>query len=178
LEQSDSDYKDHLQAENLSEKSSGSIVDLTIEEGRQMIVVHAIDPCTNIASEVEPLFRQAHPSFRYYAKILEERMLALENRGSSYLTGGVNDEQFEKLNRNIQTKLSRLFHPMVDELSQELLGFTDQATQRIDQHLLTVEDQITQAIQKQSQSIKESSYDYQHNMFTELTNEFKETSAT
>ena len=64
---------------------------------------------------------------------------------------------------------------MVDELSQELLGFTDQATQRIDQHLLTIEDQITQGLQKQSQSIKESSYDYQHNMFSELTNELKET---
>jgi hypothetical protein len=145
-----------------------------MEEGQQMMVIQAIDPCTAIASEVTPLFRQAHPSFRHYAKVLEERMLALENRGSAYLTGGVNDEQLQKLNRNLQIKLSKLFHPMVDELAQELQCFADQATKKIDQHLLTVEDKIAQDVLQQSNAIKESSYNHQQKMFTELTNDFQE----
>jgi hypothetical protein len=107
---------------NGSQGEECKVIELTGEDDNSVIVVNAIDPGTSIAQPVNPVFEgtQIHHSFHDYARQLEERLLALENRCESYLSGELSDEQLRSLDDSLQMKLSRIMFPMLDTLARDI----------------------------------------------------------
>jgi len=106
-----------------------------------ILVVEALDPGISIARAINPTFQgnQLPQSYRDYCRMLESRLLAIERRSESYLTGELSDLQLRSVNDSLQAKLSRLFHPMLDNLHNDLQAFADQSMQKIEQRFGTWE---------------------------------------
>ena len=147
----------------------------------EVLVVQAMDPGIAIARAINPTFQgQTLPaSFRHYARMLEERLLAIERRSDSYLTGELSDEQLRSINDHLQAKLSRLFHPMLDTLSKDIQDFVENSTNRIDQRLLTFEDTARERVSEQIESslssivptIQQQIHDYQQSQVDSINEE-------
>jgi predicted transcriptional regulator len=165
-----------------SETSSQDIRDLTGDEQEEIVTVTALDPSMPIATEIDPLFRRHNHSFRYYARVLEQKMIALENKWGSYLTGGMAEEQLQRINDNLQSKLARLFHPMMDNLMKEVEDFSCKVNTNINDRLLTVEretlsrieDQAKDTILLQVQSMQADIGQYHRSKLDELTLELQD----
>ena len=130
---------------NGSQEEESTVIELTGEDDNSVIVVNAIDPGTSIAQPVNPVFEgtQIHHSFHDYARQLEERLLALENRCDSYLSGELSDEQLRSLDDSLQMKLSRIMFPMLDTLARDIQDFMDKTDESLDKRALTREQSST-----------------------------------
>jgi hypothetical protein len=75
----------------------------------------AIYPGITIATELNPQVRWSGANLedQRYVQQLERRLVALENRSASYLTGELS-AQLHSLDDSLQLKLARMMHPMID----------------------------------------------------------------
>ena len=113
-----------------------------MEDGEQeILVVEAIDPGITIATELNPQVRWTGSSLedQQYIQRLEHRLVALENRSASYLTGELSTDQLHSLDDSLQLKLARMMHPMIDMSTRDIQEYMDKEDATIDKRLLTAE---------------------------------------
>ena len=172
-------------SEDESDSNERQTVDLTGEEDTRSIngtlVVEALDPGISIATAIDPIFQgnRLPQSYRNYFRMLETRLLAIERRGDSYLTGELSDQQMRSVNDSLQSKLSRLFHPMLDKLEKDLQDFAEQSMQRIEKRFTTLEkdsehqmlDQCRSMVTTYHQTNDSQLQEYHQARFKELTSE-------
>ncbi len=111
----------------------------------------------------------------------EERLVAIENRCSSHLTGDLSEQQLQSLDTSLQMQLARTFYPMIDKVTHDLDDFVDTQQRRLDNKLLTLdnnaavmmEDRIRAEVTKQSQLLAEDMREFHINQFEKLTNEMQ-----
>ena len=166
---------DHEEAESSdgSISHANDIIDMT-GEGEHTLMVTAIDPGTAIATEINPVWRGISTSW-------EERLVAIENRCNSNLTGELSEEQLHSLDDNLQMKLARTFYPMIDKVTHDLDDFVDTQQRRLDNKLLTLdknvavmlEDRIQSEVMKQSQLLAEDMQGFHVKQFERLTGEMQ-----
>ena len=136
------------------------------DEGHDVLRVEAIDPGITIATEVNPQVRWtgSNREDQQYIQQLERRLIALENRSSSYLTGELSADQLHSLDDSLQLKLARMMHPMIDMLTRDIQEYMDKEDATIDKRLLTteraslsrMEEQEKAAVLRHGQDLDES----------------------
>jgi hypothetical protein len=149
------------------------------EEEHGVLVVDAIDPGITIATELNPQVRWSGANLedQRYVQQLERRLVALENRSASYLTGELSAEQLHSLDDSLQLKLARMMHPMIDMLTRDIQEYMDKEESIIDNRLLTaeraslsrMEEQVKTAVLLHGQHLDESITNFQRQRLEGLT---------
>ncbi len=142
-------------------------------------MVDAIDPGITIATELNPQVRWSGANLedQRYVQQLERRLVALENRSASYLTGELSSDQLQSLDDSLQLKLARMMHPMIDMLTRDIQEYMDKEGSIIDNHLLTaeraslsrMEEQVKTAVLLHGQHLDESITNFQRQRLEGLT---------